>query len=117
MIVDDDDDEHIATIVQLNTSHLLNFTNVYTPTVMANTYALIDTGALHGSYAGTWILAHNLRAGSKFKNKQICSPINNTCISLTDSVIAIVDIFDVDKNFNVKILSSLDDREYGLIKT
>ena len=54
-------------------------------------------------------------------NTQICSPINNSCISLTDSVIAIVDIFDVDKNYKIqiesefKILSSLDDREYGLI--
>jgi hypothetical protein len=82
---------------------------------------LIDTGAIHGSYAGTWIKALNLRAGKQKINTQICSPINNSCISLTDSVIAIVDIFDVDKKYKVqieielKILSSLDDREYGLI--
>ena len=82
---------------------------------------MIDTGAIHGSYAGTWIKAHDLRAGSKNLNTQICSPINNSCNSLTVSVIAIVDIFDGDKTYKVKIeielkiLSSLDDREYSLI--
>jgi len=54
-------------------------------------------------------------------NTHICSPINNSCTPLTDSVIAVVDIFDVDKKYKVqielelKILSSLDDRDYGLI--
>jgi hypothetical protein len=82
---------------------------------------LIDTGAIHGSYAGTWIKAHDLRAGTKKLNTKICSPINNSCTPLTDSVIANVDIFNVDKsckfNFEIEfhILSSLDDREYGLI--
>jgi hypothetical protein len=115
------DDEHLATLTKTNAPSHLNFTNIYTPTVVTNTYTLIDTGAIHGSYAGTWIKALNLRAGNRKLNTQICSPINNSCTSLTDSVIAIVDIFDVDKKYKVqieielKILSSLDDREYGLI--
>ena len=72
------------------------------------------------------MLGHGLKRmiyarGATKLNVQICSPINNSCISLTDSVIAIVDIFDVDKKYKVKIeielkiLSSLDDREYSLI--
>ena len=115
------DEEYLATLVKTNAPLHLNFTNIYTPTVVTNTYALIDTGAIHGSYAGTWIKALNLRAGNKKLNTQICSPINNSCISLTDSVIAVVDIFDVDKKFKItieielKILSSLDDRDYGII--
>jgi len=115
------DDDHLANLLSNYAPMHLNFTNVYTPITVANTFTLIDTGALHGSYAGTWIKAHNLRAGSKKLNTNICSPINNSCISLTESVIAVVDIFDVDKKFKLqievefKILSSLDGREYGLI--
>jgi len=115
------DDEHLATIANTSTPLHLNFTNIYTPTVITNTYALIDTGAIHGSYAGTWIKALDLRAGNSNLNTHICSPINNSCTPLTDSVIAVVDIFDVDKKYKVqieielKILSSLDDRDYGLI--
>ena len=101
------DDEHLATLLNSNAHLHLNFTNIYTPTVIANTYALIDTGAIHGSYAGTWIKAHNLRAGRQKINTQICSPINNSCISLTDSVIAIVDIFDVDKIIKYKSKANL----------
>ena len=125
---DVDDVEHIANIAKhttLSTHHYNKITiinpNATDELIIATTYALIDTGALHGSYVGTWILAHELRAGNKFKNSQICSPINNTCTSLTDSVIACVNIYDADKkykfNFTVelKVLSSLDDREYGII--
>ena len=36
------DDEHLVTLVKANASLHLNFTNIYTPTVVTNTYALID---------------------------------------------------------------------------
>ena len=85
------------------------------------TLALIDTGAIHSSYVGTWIKKHNIRVVVEDKFKQVCSPINNSCISLTDSVLACISLYDKDKinkfKFDIKftILSSLDDREYGLI--
>ena len=84
-------------------------------------WALVDTGALHGSYVGTWIIKHNLTVVEENLKRQICSPINNSCISLTDSVLANVSLYDKDKNnkfdfeIKLKILSSLDDKEYGLI--
>ena len=49
------------------------------------------------------------------------SPINNQCVPYADSVIVIAYIFDESKinkievEIELKILSSLDDREYGLI--
>jgi hypothetical protein len=43
------------------------------------------------------------RGTQKINTQTICSPINNSCISPTDSVIAIVDIFDVDKKYKVQI--------------
>ena len=108
----------------MNSNHY-NKINILNPEhphdIIATSLALIDTGAIHGSYAGSWLLAHKLRHGSKFIHKKICSPINNTCISLTDSVVAIVDIFDVDNKFKFnyelefKILSALDDKDYGII--
>ena len=107
------------------TSHYCNKITILNPEpphdVIATTLALIDTGAIHGSYAGSWLLTHKLRVGNNFSKSQICSPINNTCVPLSDSVIACVDIYDVDNKFKLnyemefKILSSLDDREYGII--
>ena len=101
------DDDHLANLLSNYAPMHLNFTNVYTPITVANTFTLIDTGASHGSYAGTWIKAHNLRAGTKKLNTNICSPINNSCISPTEynsciSVIAIVDILTLIKNLNYK---------------
>ena len=116
----------VANLAINNKSNYYNKINILNPEyphdIIATSFALIDTGALHGSYAGAWLLTHkNLRKGKQFSNKQICSPINNTCISLTDSVNAYVEIFDIDCNFKFKyeiefkILSSLDVREYGII--
>ena len=65
--------------------------------IIATSSALIDTGALHGSYAGTWILAHNLCHGTHEHNVQVCSPINNTCSPLTQSVIAGVSVCNLSK--------------------
>ena len=61
------------------------------------TLALIDTGAIHSSYVGTWIKKHNIRVVVEDKFKQVCSPINNSCISLTDSVLACISLYDKDK--------------------
>ena len=47
--------------------------------IIATSLALIDIGALHGSYGGTWLLAHNLRQVTHEHNLLVCSPINNTC--------------------------------------
>ena len=79
-------------------------------------------GEFYGSYAGSGLLAYTLRAGNKFtKNKKYCSPINNTRVSLSDSVLAYVKILILTINFNsmhyereFKILSLLDDREHGI---
>ena len=52
------DDEHVANIAAHDKpSHLYNKVNILSPgsptDIIATTFALIDTGALHGSYAGT----------------------------------------------------------------
>jgi hypothetical protein len=52
---------------------------------------------------------------------QICSPINNSCTALTESISVCISLYNKDKlsklkfDTKLKILSSLDDREYGLI--
>jgi len=65
--------------------------------IIATSLALIDTGALHGSYGGTWLLAHNLRQVTHEHNLLVCSPINNTCTPLTQTVIASVSIYNLSK--------------------
>jgi hypothetical protein len=84
--------------------------------------ALIDTGAPHGSYIGTWIKKHNTDViVENNAHKQICSPINNSCIAITESILVTISLYDKDKlnkvecDINFKILSSLDGKEYGLI--
>ena len=47
------DDDHLANLSTNNAPTHLNLTNVYTPNTVANTITLIDTGAVHESYAGT----------------------------------------------------------------
>jgi len=54
------DDEHVANILAHDKhSHLYNKVNILSPGlpshIIATTFALIDTGALHGSYTGTSI--------------------------------------------------------------
>ena len=83
-------------------------------------WTLIDTGALHGNYAGRWISELGLPV-KKISNRQICSPVNNQCIPCADSIIVIACIYDEHKitkfeiELEFKILSSLDNKEYGLI--
>ena len=90
--------------------------------IVVPTLALIDTGAPHGSYVGTWIKQHdsNVIVDSNLMT-QICSPINNSCTALTESISVCISLYNKDKlskfkfDIKLKILSSLDDREYGLI--
>ena len=50
---------------------------------------LIDTGALHGSYVGSWIRTLQLvEPKGTNENQVICSPISNSCVPITDSVVA-----------------------------
>ena len=85
------------------------------------TMALIDTGALHGNYGGSWVSRLGLSVLKNNLNKQICSPINNQCVPCSDTVIVSAYIYDENKinkvsiELELKILSSLDDKEYGLI--
>ena len=122
------DDEIVNILTHKKISPYLNIVEIYTPRKKGVAFqdpiaskALIDTGALHGSYVGTWIKTHDLSVIEQHNNKLICSPINNSCVSLTDTVHAIVSIFDIDKinkfkiEIELKILSALDDKEYGLI--
>jgi hypothetical protein len=69
------DDEHVANILAHDIpSHHYNKVNILKPgspiDIIATTFALIDTGALHGSSAGTWLLTRDLRKGGKFSEKQ-----------------------------------------------
>ena len=83
--------------------------------------ALIDTCALHGNYGGTWVNRLGLSVLKNNLNKQICSPINNLCVPCAETVIVTAFIYDENKinkfeiELEIKILSSLDDKEYGLI--
>ena len=64
---------------------------------------------------------HDLHQETQEQGLLVCSPINNACTPLTRTVIACVSVYDMsnDKKIviqvNLKILSSLDDKAYGLI--
>ena len=83
--------------------------------------ALIDTGALHGNYGGNWVSRLGLSVLNNNLCKQICSPINNLCVPCNNTVLINACIYDENKinkvliELELKILSSLDDKEYGLI--
>ena len=66
--------------------------------IIATSFALIDTGALQGSYSGTWLLAHDLRQETQEHGLLVCSPINNACTPLTRTVIACVSIYDMSND-------------------
>ena len=124
-------DEYVTMITDQNSPYPFNYTEIIiprkkiltggSPDIIVPTRSLIDTGALNGNYVGTWIIKHGVSVIGNNLNRQICSPINDSCISVTDSVLVCVSIFDKDKinNFKIeielKILSSLDDKEYGMI--
>ena len=128
-------DECMA-IMSTNISPFLNFTEILIPQRQAQRqgleegasavervpiWSLIDTGALHGNYVGQWIIKYGLTILRDKSGRQICSPINNQCVPCADSVIIIACIYDVDKinkfevELELKILPSLDDKEYGMI--
>ena len=80
---------------------------------------MIDTGALHGSYAASWI--KDLGSTIAHTASKICSPINNACVDVSDSVRICLLIHDICKvkshiiSINVKILTSLDSKPYKII--
>ena len=66
--------------------------------IVVPTLALIDTGAPHGSYIGSWVKQYDIDVIVENNvHTQICSPINNSCTTLTESISVCISLYDKDK--------------------
>jgi len=127
-----DNDESINMLIANKHQSYFNYTEILIPRLKQKeiegrlvervpAWALIDTGALHGSYVGTWIIRHNIDVIENKLSTQVCNPINNSCVPLTATVIVSVSIYDENKinkfdfEIELKILPSLDDKDYDII--
>ena len=83
--------------------------------------ALIDPGALHSGYGGTWLKDLVIANGDTVttQHKNICSPLHKTCFFINEAVVADVWIFSINKKekfecqIEFKILSILDTKPYA----
>ena len=103
-----------------NDSHnLFNYCEIMFSNCVYPTTCLIDTGALHGSYGASWI--KDLGVWTPSLDISICSPINNSCVSVSDIVnirLLIYDECKINKYelfINLKILPSLDTKPFHII--
>ena len=78
----------------LHPNSYLNIVQIIKPdNSLIQSMALIDTGAPQGSYIGNWIRDHASVSSGEI-NQMICSPINNTCINMNDTVTLTLFIYD-----------------------
>ena len=103
-----------------NSSQLYNNCDILTLNLdVFPTLCLSDTGAVHGSYAASWI--KNLGQTITHTASTICSPINNACVNVSESVRICLTIHDncnlksYKISIDVKILVSLDSKPYQII--
>jgi hypothetical protein len=73
--------EDTPSLIAHNAYEYLNTVNIITKSTVLTTRALIDTGALHGSYAASRIKDHLLQYDGRVNKSShlVCSPINDSC--------------------------------------
>ena len=73
----------INTIVG-NPPYHYNYCEIVFNNCIFPTFCLIDTGALHGNYAATWIKAYGTTMSTA--GTTVCSPATDTCVTVFDCV-------------------------------